>query len=240
MPKAIEVEDLSFSYPDGTPALKGVSFSAQEGECVGLIGSNGAGKTTLLLHLNGILQGAGRVRIFGKDVSRENLASIRKEVGLVFQNPEAQLFMPTVFDDVAFGPLNMGLGPEETGRRVTHALGSVDMQVSCRKISHHLSFGEKKRVSLATVLSMGPSILALDEPTSNLDPKHRNQLVEILRGLPMTKIIASHDLDMLSRLTDRLLVMQQGSIVASGRTRDILTDTALLKELGFYPSLGAG
>jgi cobalt/nickel transport system ATP-binding protein len=237
MAYAIEVEDLIFSFPDGTLALDGVSFSVQEGECLGLIGSNGAGKTTLLLHLNGILRGRGIVRILGEEVTDKNLAQIRKAVGLVFQDPDAQLFMPSVFDDVAFGPLHMDLRKEEIEKRVDKALLSVDMQAAAEKISHHLSFGEKKRVSIATVLSMDPKILVLDEPTSNLDPRHRTQLIEILKSVRVTKIIASHDLDMIARLTDRLLFLQDGKIVENGPTREILSNSRLLKELGFYPIL---
>jgi cobalt/nickel transport system ATP-binding protein len=237
MAHAIEVEDLIFSFPDGTLALDGVSFSVQEGECLGLIGSNGAGKTTLLLHLNGILRGRGIVRILGEEVTDKNLAQIRKAVGLVFQDPDAQLFMPSVFDDVAFGPLHMDLRKEEIEKRVDKALLSVDMQAAAEKISHHLSFGEKKRVSIATVLSMDPKILVLDEPTSNLDPRHRTQLIEILKSVRVTKIIASHDLDMIARLTDRLLFLQDGKIVENGPTREILSNSRLLKELGFYPIL---
>lgn len=220
--KAIEIEDLRFAYPDGTEALSGVSFCVDEGECIGLIGPNGSGKTTVLLHLNGILRGQGRVRIYNRDVIEENLPFIRKEIGLVFQDPDMQLFMPTVFDDVAFGPVNLDWGPQEVRESVARALAEVDMRSYAQKISHHLSFGEKKRVSIATVLSMAPSILVLDEPTGNLDPKHRRQLIDILGGFAATKIIASHDLDMISRLADRVIYLEEGRVAAMGPTRQIL------------------
>ncbi len=234
MHKAIQIEDLKFTYPDGTEVLRGISISVEEGESIGLIGPNGAGKTTLLLHLNGILKGEGRVSIYGREINDGNLSSIRQNVGLVFQDPNVQLFMPNVFDDVAFGPLNMGLGSPEVKRRVAKALADVDMAAQEERISHHLSLGEKKRVSIATVLSMGPKILALDEPTSNLDLKHRGQLIEILKDLPVTKVIASHDLDMIGRLSSRVAVLQEGLIVAVGQTPEILNNHALLKQSGFY------
>lgn len=233
----IQVKNLKYCYPDGTMALDSVDFRAREGECLGVIGANGAGKTTLLLHMNGILQGCGgSVVVGGRTVSEENLCMIRREVGLVFQDPDAQLFMPTVFDDVAFGPMNMGLGMQEVSRRVITALESVDMVHCAKKISHHLSFGEKKRVSVATVLSMNPKILVLDEPTSNLDPKHRRQLINILKGISVTKIIASHDLDMISQLTDRVLFLRAGRAAACISTGRLLTENALLEELGFCPA----
>ncbi len=234
MSKAIEIDNLKFTYSDGTQALKGISFCVEEGECVGVIGSNGAGKTTLLLHLNGILKGEGSVRIYDHEISDDNLPFIRNKVGLVFQDPDSQLFMPTVFDDVAFGPINMVLKPEEVERRVTKALSDVDMSASGDRISHHLSFGEKKRISLATVLSMEPEILVLDEPTSNLDPVHRSQLIKILKVVGGTKIIGSHDIDMISRLTTRVVVLKQGEVAAIGPTRQILETLGFLKEFGFY------
>lgn len=233
----IQVKNLKYGYPDGSIALDAVDFCVREGECVGVIGANGAGKTTLLLHMNGILQCCcGSVVVNGRKVSEENLCMIRREVGLVFQDPDSQLFMPTVFDDVAFGPINMGLDAQEVSRRVITALESVDMVHCAKKISHHLSFGEKKRVSVATVLSMNPKILVLDEPTSNLDPKHRRQLIGILKGISVTKIIASHDLDMISRLTDRVLFLRDGRAAAYIPTDRLLTENALLEELGFCPT----
>lgn len=236
MHKAIEVNELEYSYPDGTKALKGLNFCVAQGESLGVIGSNGAGKTTLLLHLNGILQGEGFVKINGRKICQKNLAAVREDVGLVFQDPDTQLFMPTVFDDVAFGPINVGCCEREVARRVHEALASVDMAHAAGKISHHLSFGEKKRVSVATVLSMSPKIFVFDEPTSNLDPKHRHQLISILKGIPMTKVVASHDLDMIMRLTDRVLFLRNGCIAACVATEDLLSQASLLEELGFYPT----
>lgn len=233
MPQAVDITHLSFSYPDGTKVLEDISLSMEEGLSVGLIGANGAGKTTLLLHLNGILQGEGEVRIFGVAITPDRLADIRRQVGLVFQDPDCQLFMPTVFDDVAFGPLNMGLPPEEVERRVRKTLASVDMEKNIRRISHHLSFGEKKRVSVATVLAMDPKLLVLDEPTGNLDPGHREQLIHILKDIPVTKLIASHDLDMIRSLTERVILLSSGRIAAYGPTSSILSDRALLKSCGF-------
>ncbi len=234
MIKAIELEDLSFSYPDGTDALSGITFSVDAGECLGIIGPNGAGKTTLLLHLNGILKGRGSIKVFGKLLGEENISSIRRDVGLVFQDPEMQLFMPTVFEDVSFGPLHMGLSIEEIKERVSQALNDVDMSFASSKISHHLSFGEKKRVSIATVLSMQPKVLVLDEPTSNLDPKHRSQLIDILKSIAVTKIIASHDLDMVRRLADRVLFLEDGKVAAMGPAGEVLGNSRLFKEFGYY------
>ncbi|HAJ56474.1 MAG TPA: cobalt ABC transporter ATP-binding protein [Candidatus Omnitrophica bacterium] len=234
MSKAIEFEHVAFSYPDGTNALEDINFSVDSGECLGLIGPNGAGKTTLLLHLNGILRGSGSIRVHGSQLCDENITLIRKDVGMVFQDPDMQLFMPTVFEDVSFGPLHMGLPDKEIKERVFKALNDVDMAYVSDKISHHLSFGEKRRVSIATVLSMEPKILVLDEPTSNLDPKHRSQLIDILRSIPVTKIIASHDLDMISRLADRVLFLEEGRAAAIGQTKHILSNSRLFKELGFY------
>lgn len=233
--RAIEVENLEFVYPDATVALRGISFCVEEGESVGVIGPNGSGKTTLLLHLNGILLGRGRVSIFGCDVAKRTLSFIRRQVGMVFEDPEIQLFMPTVAEDVAFGPVQMGLGADDVRRRVRDALSSVDMAGVESRISHHLSFGEKKRVCVATVLAMDPKILVLDEPTGNLDPRHRCQLISILRSLPATKIIASCDLDTLGRLTQRLLFLEEGRIIASAPTQEALSDAGLLKRIGFFP-----
>lgn len=235
MQYAIEVESLNYAYPDGTKALHDVSFCLAAGETLGVIGANGAGKTTLLLHFNGILRGEGFIRINGQKIATGNLKSIRREVGLVFQDPDTQLFMPTVFDDVAFGPMNMGLNEEEVSRRVREALASVDMLHAKDKISHHLSFGEKKRVSVATILSMKPNVLVFDEPTSNLDAKHRRQLMDILKRIPMTKVIASHDLDMIIRLTNRVLFLRDGHCAAYLATDQLLTEHAILEEMGFSP-----
>jgi len=227
--KIIEIKNLSYSYPDKTKALSGIDMDVYDGDCLGIIGPNGSGKTTLLLHLNGILMGAGTVKINGLEVEDKNFSSIRSMVGMVFQDPDAQLFMPTVFDDIAFGPINMGLSKDDVNLSVEKALSQVDMLKSKDKIAHHLSFGEKRRASIATVLSMSPNILAMDEPTSNLDPKHRKMLIQLIKEFNHTKVIVSHDLDMLSDVCNRLIILKNGSIVAQGNTADILNNQALLE-----------
>jgi len=238
---AIEVSDLYYAYPDGTPALRGVNLVVEEGESVGIVGPNGAGKSTLLLHLNGILSGRGEVKIFGLPVARENLREIRRRVGLVFQDPDDQLFSPTVFDDVAFGPLNMGLSREEVAEAVNRALREVGLAGLERKSAFHLSFGQKKRAAIATVLSMNPDLLVLDEPSSNLDPRARRELSELLQGMRITKIVVTHDLPFVFENCERVVVMDQGRVVADGEVFSILSDEELLREhglelpYGFYP-----
>ncbi|HEX7319243.1 MAG TPA: ATP-binding cassette domain-containing protein [bacterium] len=240
--KVIEINDLGFSYPDGKKALCGVSFHVCRGEALGIVGPNGAGKSTLLLHLNGILMNQKDktdqtdkkdqigVKILGLEMKQENLPKIRSKVGLVFQDPDNQLFMPTVFEDVAYGPLNMGMTRDHVLNSVERALEQVDMAGSDKRLSHHLSFGEKKRVSIATVLSMDAEILALDEPTSNLDPKHRRGLIDFLNRLTVTKIIASHDLDMILETCQRVILIDQGRIITDGLTEHVLGDKELLEQ----------
>ena len=230
MKAAIRINNLEYTYPDGTQALEGINLNILEGETAGLIGPNGAGKSTLLLHLNGILKQRGEVEIFGINLDNGNLDQIRSKVGLVFQDPEDQLFMPTVFDDVAFGPINMKLAKDDIKPSVNKALQEVDMLDSADRISHHLSFGEKKRISIATVLSMKPEILVLDEPSANLDPAARRHLIDLLKRLPVTKIIAGHDLELILELCNRVVVLDKGRIVADGETRKILSDPQLMKE----------
>jgi cobalt/nickel transport system ATP-binding protein len=232
MNKVIEIKDLSFNYPDGQQGLKSVDLNISAGENVAVIGANGAGKSTLLLHLNGILRGNSTVRICGLDVEEKSLKEIRKRVGLVFQDAEDQLFSLTVFDDVAFGPINMGYSESEVKQRVTKAMDWVGMAGYEQRSPHHLSVGEKKRIAIATVLSLNPEILVIDEPTSNLDPRSKWSLIELLQQLPMTKIIATHDLELVRALCDRVLVMDEGRIVADGNKGDILDDVALLKAHG--------
>lgn len=228
MHHSIEIEALSFSYPDGHAALRDVSLRIAPGEKVALAGPNGAGKSTLILHLNGILRGEGRVTVCGLPVEEKNLERVRAAVGLVFQNPDDQLFSPTVFDDVAFGPLYQGLGREEVERRVTSALAAVKMEGYARRVSHHLSAGEKKRIAIATVLSMEPEILVLDEPTAGLDPRARRTLIHLLRDLPMTMLVSSHDLAMVRELLPRMVIMDEGRIVADGPTLELLANETLL------------
>ncbi|MDD5292312.1 MAG: ATP-binding cassette domain-containing protein [Candidatus Omnitrophica bacterium] len=227
--KIIEINNLDYSYPDGTKALSGINLDVLEGESIGIIGPNGAGKTSLLLHLNGILDGKGSVKVCGLQVEDKNLPFIRGKVGLVFQDPDSQLFMPTVFDDVAFGPMNMDMPKNKVLSAVEKALGEVDMLKAKEKIAHHLSFGEKKRVSIATVLSMNPEILALDEPTSNLDPKHRKNLIEFIKKAKLTKIIATHDLDLVLKVCSRVVILDKGNLVAQGASCDILSNKTLLE-----------
>ena len=235
----INIRDLTYAYPDGTTALDGITMSIGRGESVGLVGPNGAGKTTLLLHLNGILSGKGSLLIQDSEVTRENLPEIRSMVGIVFQDPDDQLFMPTVFDDVAFGPINMGLGEKDVRQRVREALELVELPDAKERFTHHLSFGEKKRVSIATVLAMRPGIMALDEPTSNLDPHARRELMKFLNGLSITKIIAGHDLDFILETCRRIIILDGGSVAADGPAREILSDRHLLEahRLELPPSL---
>jgi cobalt/nickel transport system ATP-binding protein len=227
--KVVEIRELNYTYPDGTKALSGISLDVFEGESLGIIGPNGAGKSTLLLHLNGILRGNSHVRILDLELNDKNLTRIRKKVGLVFQDPDNQLFMPTVFDDVAFGPVNMELSKDEVIASVNEALGKVDMLNSAKRASHHLSFGEKRRISIATVLSMNPEILVLDEPSSNLDPRHRRELIELLKQLNLTKIIATHDLNLVLEICSRVVLADKGGIVADGPALTILSNKELLQ-----------
>jgi cobalt/nickel transport system ATP-binding protein len=226
--KIICIKNLHYSYPDGTRALSDINLEIQRGESLGIIGSNGAGKSTLLLHINGILQGRGEINVFGKDLTDKNLPLIRSMVGLVFQDPDNQLFMPTVFDDVSFGPINMGMQRQDVEKSVKKALKEVDMLASIKRSSHHLSVGEKKRIAIATVLSMNPQILVLDEPSSNLDPKHRRALIKLLNMLEMTKIIATHDLDLIGQTCSRVVLMEEGKIVSGGLCPDFLAEAAAL------------
>ncbi len=228
----LAVNDLHFSYPDGHSALHGVSLKLCEGDKVALVGPNGAGKSTLMLHLNGILGGKGEVEIAGMRLTKENLPAIRAMVGLVFQNPDDQLFSPTVFEDVAFGPLHMGLPEDEVRARVDAALEAVNMTAYRDRLSHHLSVGEKKRIAIATVLSMNPSVLILDEPSAGLDPRARRTLINLLRDLPITMLVSTHDMKMVEELFPRTVVMDEGKVVADGLTMDILQDEALLNAHG--------
>jgi cobalt/nickel transport system ATP-binding protein len=232
MTTALQVRDLHFSYHDGMAALRGLSFQICEGDKVALVGPNGAGKSTLMLHLNGILHGQGEVNVGGKRLTRENLPAIRSMVGLVFQNPDAQLFSPTVFEDVAFGPLHMGLPMKEVEARVNSALEAVKMTGFRDRLSHHLSVGEKKRIAIATVLSMDPQILVLDEPSAGLDPRARRTLINLLRELPITMLVSTHDMRLVQELFPRTIVMDEGMVVADGRTKDILEDEVLLTAHG--------
>ncbi|KAA0238230.1 ATP-binding cassette domain-containing protein [bacterium] len=229
----IEVEHLHFLYPDGMEALKGIDLTIGRGEKVALIGPNGAGKSTLMLHLNGIhTPSHGHVRIGGTLVGRPTVRRIRAEVGLVFQDPDDQLFSPTVFEDVAFGPLHMGVPGEEIHRRVETALAAVGMTGFERRLPHHLSIGQRKRVALATVLSMEPSVLVLDEPSAGLDPRGRRELIGLLRSLPQTLLVSTHDMRLVADVFPRVIVMDDGRVVADGPTADVMANAALLEAHG--------
>jgi cobalt/nickel transport system ATP-binding protein len=222
----VKISNLSYSYPDGTVALKNVNLTLDQHENVALVGANGSGKTTLLLLMVGLLKGDGSLLVLGET----DLKKVRGRVGLIFQNPDDQLFMPTVFDDVAFGPLNMGL--DHVKKRVSHALDHVGLSGYEEKSPHHLSFGEKKRVAIATMLSMEPELLLLDEPCANLDPRRERELVQLLKELSQPKIMATHDLELALTICERTVLLNNGSVAADGNTKEILSNTAFLREHG--------
>ena len=225
----VEVRDLFFAYPDGTEALKGVSFRVEHGGAVALVGANGAGKSTLLLHLNGYLATTrGEVRIGDTALTRQTVAMARRAVGMVFQDPDDQLFMPTVAEDAAFGPLNAGLPADQVELRVARALARVGMAHVRERPPYRLSAGEKRAVAIATVLAMSPDILVMDEPSSNLDPRARRRLIQLLQSFEHTKIIATHDLELVVEVCSRVIVLDGGTVVADGPTRDILGDESLM------------
>jgi cobalt/nickel transport system ATP-binding protein len=225
----VAVKGLRHIYPDGTVALRDVSFTIHHGESVAVIGANGAGKSTLLLHLNGYLTPtAGEIRIGDFPITPKNLPEVRRTVGMIFQDADDQLFMPTVFDDVAFGPFNLGLSADDVRQRVSDVLEQVGAGHLRDKPPYHLSGGEKKRVAIATVLAMSPDILVMDEPTSGLDPYARRQLLGLLKDFRHTRIFTSHDLDMVLELCERTIVLHQGAVRADGPTREIFSDDALL------------
>jgi len=230
--EAISVKNLTYTHPDGTKALEGASLEVYEGERVAIVGPNGAGKTTFLLHLNGILRGSGQVEVFGKKVDKEKKEEIIKEVGIVFQDPDDQLFMPTLFDDLAFGPINMGLKEDEVRERVEKTILSLGLMGYENRCPHHLSGGEKKKAALAAVMSMEPKILVLDEPTANLDPKSREELIKIVNDLNerdgITVVMATHDVNAIPALADRVFVLNK-RVVAEGTAQKIFSDGALMK-----------
>jgi len=232
MHHTIDVSDLTFTYPDGRVALRGVNLFVAPGEKVALVGPNGAGKSTLMLHLNGILKGQGEVRVCGTRIEEGSLGEIRAAVGLVFQDPDDQLFSATVFDDVAFGPLYMGLPEDDIRSRVQRALEAVELNDYDDRVCHHLSGGEKKRVAIATVLSMDPEILVLDEPTAGLDPRARRSLIHLLRDLPQTMLVSTHDIPMVAELFERTVVIDEGEIVFDGSTQSLMADRNLLVQHG--------
>jgi cobalt/nickel transport system ATP-binding protein len=234
MDTVIAIDNLTFAYQNGTPALHRLSLKVGRGETVVFIGANGAGKTTLFLYLLGLL---GRLpkeaTVLGQPLtSMKAVEAMRGQVGLVFQNPEDQLFCTTVFDDVAFGPINQGLGAEEVKSRVAEALAAVGLSGFERRVPHHLSGGEQRRVALATIYAMRPEIMFLDEPTSNLDPRAKREAVELLRAFPGTKLVATHDFELALEVADRVVLLHQGEVRANGRPLSILTDETLLKANG--------
>jgi len=224
----IKINHLNYFYPDGKQALSDIDLTVDEGQKIALVGANGAGKSTLLLHLNGIFSGSGKIWIDRLEMTKNNLGQIRALVGLVFQNPEDQLFSPTVFEDVAYGPVYQGLERDTINERVHSALTAVHMSGYTERNPFHLSGGEKKRIAIATVLSMQPKILVFDEPTAGLDPRARRELIELLHELPQTMVIATHDLDLVRQLTPRMVIMDSGKIVAEGETFSLLHDEELL------------
>ena len=226
----LDVRGLAFAYPDGHQALFGVDLHVHRGERVALLGPNGAGKTTLVLQLNGILRaGAGSVAVSGLPVEDKNILEIRRRVGVVFQDPDDQLFMPTVRDDVAFGPRNLGLKGADLDRRVADALEQVGMNDFADRPPHHLSFGQRRRVAIATVLAMQPEILVMDEPSSNLDPASRREIAEIVRSLDVTMLMVTHDLPYAVELCERSVILSGGVIAADGATTDLLADAELMR-----------
>ena len=235
--KVIEIRHLSYGYPDGTPGLRDIDLEVYQGESVAILGPNGAGKSTLLYHLNGTLMGDGKVTVLGLLVEKKNLNEIRRRVGMVFQNPDDQLFCPTVFDDVAFGPLNMGLDGKEVRHRVEEALEMMGLRGFESRSTHHLSEGEKKRVALATVLSMDSEILALDEPTDNLDPIGSRKLIERIQSIFRTKVIVTHHLPVAVDLCKRAVLIQGGKTVEDLPMYDFLMRRDLLERVGFDADL---
>ncbi len=234
----VQAQDLHYSYPDGKIALQGISFLITHGESVAVVGANGAGKSTLLMHLNGhVIPQRGSLRVGDYPVTKETAHHVRRSVGMVFQDSDDQLFMPTVFDDVAFGPLNMDFPRDEVETRVRTTLERVGALHLIKRPTHRLSGGEKRSVAIATVLSMTPDILVMDEPTSSLDPQSRRKLIELLKSFHHTKIIATHDLDMVLDLCERTIILCDGAVIADGKSADILRDDELLKKSGLEKPL---
>jgi len=230
--KAIELRNFSYGYPDGTDALSGITLSVEAGQRVALIGPNGAGKSTLLLAMAGFVKGTGKVLVDGLEINRKNLKRIRTSLGSCLENPDDQLFMPTLFDDVAFGPLNMGLEAEQVKMRVTEALQTVALADMADKAPHHLSAGQKRAAAIATVLSMSPKIITLDEPDGSLDPRNRNNLIDLLSSLAQTLIIATCNMNLAAALAHRAILLDKGRIIADGDAKKVMADSKLMAEHG--------
>lgn len=228
----LTLNDIKVTYPDKTKALKGISFSVDEGECVALIGANGAGKTTLLLSMLGVIESSGMVLIDGTELNRKSLSKVREKMGVVFQNPDDQLFMPTVYDDIAFGLLNYGMSREDAKKVILDTAKLLSIENVLYKSSSRLSGGQKRMAAIATVLAMNPSVMLFDEPTAFLDPKSRRNLVNTLLSIKKTKIIATHDLFLARELCDRVIILREGSVFADVNGTDILFNETLMEESG--------
>jgi cobalt/nickel transport system ATP-binding protein len=234
----IELQDVHYSYPDGTRALNGISFRIVHGESVGIVGANGAGKSTLLLQINGtLLPTQGSVSIGETILSKKTVKEIRKKIGFVFQDPDDQIFMPTVFEDVAFGPLHLGWTLENVEQSAIKALKQVNCLHLKDRPPHRLSLGQRRSISIASVISMDPDILIMDEPSSNLDPRSRRQLIQLLKKFDHSKMLASHDLDMVMQLCDRTIILNEGTVVADGKTLELFSNETLLEENGLEKPL---
>jgi len=234
----LELADVRYRYPTGPEALRGVTLSVAPGERVGLVGPNGAGKSTLLLALAGFVTAEGLIRVAGHTLTRGTARDVRRHLGLVFQDADDQLFMPRVIDDIAFGPVTMGLALDEVQVRVHEALHAVDLEGYETRAPYHLSVGEKRRAALATVLAMRPQILALDEPSANLDPRGRRRLIELLGGLTSTLLVVGHDLDLILEVCQRTVIIDAGRVAADGASREILSNRELLESHGLELPLG--
>ena len=240
---AVDARGLVYRYPNGQPALDGIDLHVEHGERIAVLGPNGAGKTTFVLHLNGLLRGEGELEVAGLRVDDDSLHELRARVGLVFQDPDDQLFMPTVREDVAFGPLNMGLPAADALAKAREALAAVRMEGAFERAPHQLSMGERRRVAIATVLAMGPQLLVLDEPSANLDPRARHDLLDVLERIDRTMLAVTHDLPFAAELCERAVILARGRIVADGRCEELLADDELLARYdlelpaGFDPAL---
>ena len=232
MSKAIEIENFTYKYPDGTAALSDINLNVEHGQKLALIGPNGAGKSTLLLVMAGFAKGTGKVFVDGLEINDKNLKQIRTRLGCCMENPDDQLFMPTLFDDVAFGPLNMGLDPEQVKARVTGALATVGLAQMTDKAPHHLSAGQKRAAAVATILAMSPKIITLDEPDGSLDPRNRNNLMKLLRSLTQTLIIATCNMNFAASIAERAVLLDNGRIIAYGEAKEIMSDVELMTKHG--------
>ena len=232
MSKAIEIENFTYKYPDGTAALSDINLNVEHGQKLALIGPNGAGKSTLLLVMAGFAKGTGKVFVDGLEINGKNLKQIRTRLGCCMENPDDQLFMPTLFDDVAFGPLNMGLDPEQVKARVTGALATVGLAQMTDKAPHHLSAGQKRAAAVATILAMSPKIITLDEPDGSLDPRNRNNLMKLLRSLTQTLIIATCNMNFAASIAERAVLLDNGRIIAYGEAKEIMSDVELMTKHG--------